>query len=51
MKGVNPRGDRFIAHEVFYDAAPPLPDHRADMMNTITGKMHYRKKRKQIIFM
>lgn len=37
MKGINPRGDKFIAHEVYCDAAQPIPDHTADMMNTLEG--------------
>ncbi|CAB3248945.1 unnamed protein product [Arctia plantaginis] len=39
MRGVNPRGDKFIAHEVFCDASLPVADHKADMMNTLNGKM------------
>lgn len=37
MRGVNPRGDKFIAHEVFCDASLPVADHKADMMNTLNG--------------
>lgn len=39
MRGVNPRGDRFIAHEVFCDASLPVPDHKADIINTLNGKL------------
>ncbi|XP_030035183.2 DNA polymerase alpha subunit B [Manduca sexta] len=39
MKGINPRGDRFLAQEVFCDASQPIRDHRADMMNTLTGNV------------
>ncbi|XP_049877465.1 DNA polymerase alpha subunit B [Pectinophora gossypiella] len=37
VRGVNPRGDRLVAHEVLSDAARPTPDHTADMMNTLKG--------------
>ncbi|XP_063831436.1 DNA polymerase alpha subunit B isoform X1 [Ostrinia nubilalis] len=39
MKGINPRGDKFIAHEVFCDASQPIPDHKADIMNCLQGTM------------
>ncbi|XP_075982564.1 DNA polymerase alpha subunit B [Anticarsia gemmatalis] len=39
MRGINPRGDKFVAHEVFCDASLPVADHKADMMNTTNGKM------------
>ncbi|XP_022817574.1 DNA polymerase alpha subunit B isoform X2 [Spodoptera litura] len=39
MKGVNTRGDKFVAHEVFCDASPAVADHKADIMNTLQGKM------------
>ncbi|KAJ8713937.1 hypothetical protein PYW08_007557 [Mythimna loreyi] len=39
MRGVNTRGDKFVAHEVFCDASPPVADHKADMMNMLNGKM------------
>ncbi|KAH9636662.1 hypothetical protein HF086_003480 [Spodoptera exigua] len=39
MKGVNTRGDKFVAHEVFCDASPAVTDHKADLTNTLQGKM------------
>ncbi|CAH0728424.1 unnamed protein product, partial [Brenthis ino] len=39
MRGVNPRGNRFIAHEIFNDAARPIPDAKADMMNVLKGTL------------
>ncbi|CAG9789223.1 unnamed protein product [Diatraea saccharalis] len=39
MKGINPRGDKFIAHEVFCDSSLPIPDCRADMMNCLEGTL------------
>lgn len=44
MRGVNPRGDKFIAHEVFCDASLPVADHKADMMNTLNGMYVYKNK-------
>ncbi|XP_045502628.1 DNA polymerase alpha subunit B isoform X1 [Colias croceus] len=35
MRGINPRGDKFIAHEVFHDGARPMPDRKADLMNIL----------------
>ncbi|RVE55324.1 hypothetical protein evm_000222 [Chilo suppressalis] len=39
MKGINPRGDKFITQEVFCDAALSIPDHRVDMMNCLEGTL------------
>ncbi|PZC75490.1 hypothetical protein B5X24_HaOG206031 [Helicoverpa armigera] len=39
MRGVNTRGDTFVAHEVFCDASPPMADHKTDIMNTLNGKL------------
>ncbi|CAH2045616.1 unnamed protein product, partial [Iphiclides podalirius] len=39
MRGLNPRGDRFIPHEVFCDASQPIPDSKADMMNSLKGTL------------
>ncbi|XP_026734984.1 DNA polymerase alpha subunit B isoform X1 [Trichoplusia ni] len=39
MRGVNPRGDKFVAQEVFCDASLPVADHKADMINALNGKM------------
>ncbi|XP_013170919.1 PREDICTED: DNA polymerase alpha subunit B isoform X2 [Papilio xuthus] len=39
MRGLNPRGDKFIPHEVYCDAAQPIPDPKADMMNTLKGPL------------
>ncbi|CAH0690090.1 unnamed protein product [Spodoptera exigua] len=39
MKGVNTRGEKFVAHEVFCDASPAVTDHKADLTNTLQGKM------------
>ncbi|XP_072929988.1 DNA polymerase alpha subunit B isoform X2 [Epargyreus clarus] len=39
MRGINPRGDRFLAQEVYHDAANPVPDHSADMLNALKGKI------------
>ncbi|CAG4931941.1 unnamed protein product [Parnassius apollo] len=39
MRGLNPRGDRFIAHEVFCDSSQPIPDPKADMMNSLKGTL------------
>ncbi|XP_028038639.1 DNA polymerase alpha subunit B isoform X1 [Bombyx mandarina] len=35
LRGINPRGDRFIAQEVYCDAIQQLPDHKFD----IAGKL------------
>ncbi|XP_052744171.1 DNA polymerase alpha subunit B isoform X2 [Bicyclus anynana] len=37
LKGVNPRGDKFIARRVVTDAARPAPAPNADLMNTLKG--------------
>ncbi|XP_045528050.1 DNA polymerase alpha subunit B isoform X1 [Pieris brassicae] len=39
MRGSNPRGDTFVATEVYYDGARPVPDKKADMMNTLNGNL------------
>ncbi|XP_061721903.1 DNA polymerase alpha subunit B [Cydia pomonella] len=39
MRGTNPRGDKFLAQEVFCDGSLPLPDHRADMINALQGNL------------
>ncbi|XP_026760615.2 DNA polymerase alpha subunit B isoform X2 [Galleria mellonella] len=39
MRGINPRGDQFIAHEILSDASKPVPDPKADMMNTLEGTL------------
>ncbi|CAK1583502.1 unnamed protein product [Parnassius mnemosyne] len=39
MRGLNPRGDRFLAHEVFCDSSQPIPDPKADMMNSLKGTL------------
>ncbi|KAI8425179.1 hypothetical protein MSG28_007004 [Choristoneura fumiferana] len=39
MRGFNPRGDKFIAQEVFCDGSLPLPDHSADKTNVLEGTM------------
>ncbi|XP_047537222.1 DNA polymerase alpha subunit B [Vanessa atalanta] len=39
MRGVNPRGNKFIAQEVFHDASRLVSDPKADMMNALKGTM------------
>ncbi|VVD06040.1 unnamed protein product [Leptidea sinapis] len=39
VRGVNPRGDRFIAHQVYCDGSRPIPDPKDDMMNTLEGTL------------
>ncbi|XP_047994218.1 DNA polymerase alpha subunit B [Leguminivora glycinivorella] len=39
MRGTNPRGDKFLAQEVFCDGSLPLPDHRADIINALQGNL------------
>ncbi|KAM3962543.1 DNA polymerase alpha subunit B isoform 2-T2 [Aphomia sociella] len=39
MRGINPRGNQFITHEILSDASKPVPDHKADMMNKLEGKL------------
>ncbi|CAH2094507.1 unnamed protein product [Euphydryas editha] len=39
MRGINPRGNKFIAQEIFYDASCPVPDPKADMMNVLKGTL------------
>ncbi|XP_034834099.1 DNA polymerase alpha subunit B [Maniola hyperantus] len=39
MRGMNPRGDKFVPQQIYCDAARPIPDPQADMMNTLKGTM------------
>ncbi|XP_059053167.1 DNA polymerase alpha subunit B isoform X2 [Achroia grisella] len=39
MRGINQRGDQFIAHEILSDASKPIPDPKADMLNYLEGKL------------
>lgn len=39
LGGVNPRGDKFVAQRVYSDAARPVPEPKADMMNTLKGAL------------
>ncbi|KPJ18114.1 DNA polymerase alpha subunit B [Papilio machaon] len=39
MRGLNPRGDKFIPKDVYCDAAQPIPNPKADMMNTLKGPL------------
>ncbi|CAK1552252.1 unnamed protein product [Leptosia nina] len=39
MRGTNPRGDVFIAQEIFSDGSRSIPDRKADMMNTLKGDL------------
>lgn len=42
MRGFNPRGDKFVAQEVFCDGSLPLPDHNADKTNALEGRCYER---------
>ncbi|XP_068618833.1 DNA polymerase alpha subunit B isoform X2 [Battus philenor] len=39
MRGLNPRGDKFVAQEVYCDASQAIPDQKRDMMNTLKGNL------------
>ncbi|XP_041969121.1 DNA polymerase alpha subunit B isoform X2 [Aricia agestis] len=39
LRGVNPRGDKFIPNEVYADASRPIPDPKVDMMNVLNGTL------------
>ncbi|KAL4709834.1 hypothetical protein ACJJTC_000321 [Scirpophaga incertulas] len=39
MRGINPRGDKFIANEIFTDASLPMIDYKADIINCLEGTM------------